>query len=259
MVIAKLPSGKLVGVKYKQIENSDSEYDYVMDEEFYANDILNKVNQLESGGIEIDEISNACEINLKCDEADVEDSITNRILAWKEEKFRWFQNELNMIDLDSKIIACLGLDKADPKKALEYLNTLLELNVEKLMLKKHPHIVEVVKRLRKYIGNVKEWNLTEEALEVFENDAKQIRSTAEAVYEKFRVRFTHFSSYFITYYICQFKQDIFQVAPEKPFWDEFNEIQKDFKYKTKNLTENEVYMLWHEPGKQELQFILRNV
>lgn len=188
MVIAKLPSGKLVGIRYKIIEDCDSEYDYVMDEEFYANDILNKVNQLELGAIDVEENSHMFETNLKFEEADVEDCLRSKILEWKEEKLKWLKNEMNMIDLDAKITACLGLDKAEPKEALEYLNVLLEINFEQLMLKKHSHIVEVVKRLRKYIGNVKEWNLSDDELETFENDAKQIRLTAESIYQKFKVR-----------------------------------------------------------------------
>lgn len=189
MVIAKLPDGKLVGIRYKRIEDCDTEYDYVMDEEFYANDILNKVNQLESGAVEVDEIPNLCETNLKFNEVDVEDAITSKILEWKEEKFKWFRNELTLINTDEYIVNCLGLDKADTKKALGHLKILLDLKVEKLMLKKHPHIVEVTKRLRKYVGNVKEWNLSEEASEIFETDAKQIRNTAEAIYERFKVKF----------------------------------------------------------------------
>lgn len=187
MVVAKAPSGKLVGIRYKLIEDCDSEYDYVMDEEFYANDLLNKVNQLELGTLDVEEHPHLFETNLKFDEADAEEHINDKIVEWKAEKLKWLRNELDMIDLDSKITASLGLDKAEPKQALEHLNALLDLPIESLMLKKHPHVVDVVKRLRKYIGNVKEWNVVGDALTDFENDAKQIRLIAESIYQKFKV------------------------------------------------------------------------
>lgn len=202
MVIAKLTDGKLVGIRYKTVEDSESEYDYVMDEEFYANDILNKVNQLESGAIDVDEIPNICETNLKFTETDVEDAITSKILEWKEEKVKWFRNELILINTDEYIVNCLGLDKADTKKALGHLNELLDLKIEPLMLKKHPHIVEVIKRLRKYVGNVAEWNLSEEASEIFEKDAKVIRNTAEAIYEKFKVKMS--KKLLKSFFFCKF-------------------------------------------------------
>lgn len=189
MVIAKLPSGKLVGINYKRIEDCKSEYEYVIQEEFYAQDLLNKVNQAESGAIDIEENSAMFVTNLKFDETDLEEYIKTKIFEWKEERFNLLKTECSLLDLDTKIKACCGLDKAEPKKALEYLNLLNDLNIESIMLKKHSHIVEMIKRLRKYIGNVQEWKLSDEALKIFEEDAKSIRVTAESIYQKFKVQF----------------------------------------------------------------------
>lgn len=56
------------------------------------------------------------------------------------------KTEASFVTLDGKIKACLALDKAQPKEALEHLEAMLKLKVEPLTLKKHPHVVDTVRR-----------------------------------------------------------------------------------------------------------------
>lgn len=55
--------------------------------------------------------------------------------------------EAQLLHLDAQIKSSLGLDQADTDKCLEAMDELLSLPLDPLMLKKHPHIVETVKRV----------------------------------------------------------------------------------------------------------------
>lgn len=55
------------------------------------------------------------------------------------------------------------------------------------MLKKNPNCVETMKRLRKYVGNTKAWNMPDEERIKFDFYAQQIRNKAEQIYNQFKV------------------------------------------------------------------------
>lgn len=183
-----MPSGKLVGIKYNRKNfKCTSEYVRAIHEEQQAIHALKQIEEIKKGELDFERNEDIYEFNLNFNESDVEEQTQNKILEWKEEKYEWFKLECNIVDLDAKIKGCLGLDKAEPKKALEYLNDMYMLDIKPLMLKKHAHVVDMVKRLRKYIGNVTEWNLTGDCLDIFKADATKIRTRAEELYQKFKV------------------------------------------------------------------------
>ena len=62
-----------------------------------------------------------------------------------------------------------------------------ELEVTPLMLKKHPFCVNTIKRLRHYVGNLKEWDMTETDKILFNLKAQELRNCAVAIYSKFKV------------------------------------------------------------------------
>lgn len=95
--------------------------------------------------------------------------------------------ESTLVELDAMIKTSLGLDKADPGKALNYLEQMMQLQIHPLMLKKHPHVVDMIKRLHRYIGNVKEWKLKDKELTDFQEKAEEIRKKAEVIYAQFKV------------------------------------------------------------------------
>lgn len=60
---------------------------------------------------------------------------------------RWLRIEAQLLQLDAQIKSSLGLDRADADKCLQAMDDILALSIDPLMLKKHPHIVETVKRV----------------------------------------------------------------------------------------------------------------
>lgn len=127
---------------------------------------------------------------LDISENDVHTAIKNRLLDGKMSKLHWLKIESNLLQYDSKIKAALALDKANPREALEYMQLMYKLDVDPLMLRKHPHVMDMVKRLRRYVGNVEEWDMRGDELQEFLKDAQVIRKKAEEVYLKFRVSFS---------------------------------------------------------------------
>lgn len=55
------------------------------------------------------------------------------------------------------------------------------------MLKKHPIVVETMKRLRRYVGNTKNWGFSDEQKEEFDEKAAKVRNLAESIYNSFKV------------------------------------------------------------------------
>lgn len=55
------------------------------------------------------------------------------------------------------------------------------------MLKKHPNVVETIKRIRRYVGNIKDWKFTDEERAVFNENAEKVRHLSDSIYNKFKV------------------------------------------------------------------------
>lgn len=56
------------------------------------------------------------------------------------------------------------------------------------MLKKHPNVVETIKRIRRYVGNVKDWQFTNEECSAFNENAAKVRDLSDSIYNKFKVK-----------------------------------------------------------------------
>lgn len=72
----------------------------------------------------------------------------------------------------------------------------LELKFTKFMLKKHPIVVETMKRLRRYVGNTKNWGFTDKQKEEFDEKAGKVRNLAESIYNSFKVGLLSKNFYF---------------------------------------------------------------
>lgn len=59
------------------------------------------------------------------------------------------RTEQHITFLDTQIRSSLGLDKANVDDCLEAMDQMLELQITPLMLKKHSHVVEAIKRVNK--------------------------------------------------------------------------------------------------------------
>lgn len=96
-------------------------------------------------------------------------------------------NEVNLLQYDVDIKSSLQLSSADTSRCIMVLEKYKNLDVTALMLKKNPQVAETIKRLRRYVGNTKEWNFTDEQRLDFNEKAAKIRKLAEIIYKNFKV------------------------------------------------------------------------
>lgn len=97
-------------------------------------------------------------------------------------------SEVNLLQYDVDIKSSLQLSSADTTKCIAVLEKYKHLEVTALMLKKNPQVAETIKRLRRYVGNTKEWNFTDEERVEFNDKAVKIRKLADTIYRNFKVK-----------------------------------------------------------------------
>ncbi|KAG5896441.1 hypothetical protein JTB14_022520 [Gonioctena quinquepunctata] len=208
----------------------ENEYERALYDESVATRVLEAKTKIFSGDTSIVNNHELFIPNIEQSTEDVKQTIFLREIEAKKARIDRLKMEADLVNLDAKIKNCLGLDKADPKEAIGYLEQMCEINFDDVMLKKHLHIVEMVRRLRKYVGNTKEWNMSEESLAEFSSQAEKVRAMAENAYAKFKnvVKLPDNSS---------------------SFFEGFTELVAHFRKDCKDLdlTEAEVFVLCTEP------------
>lgn len=166
----------------------------------------------------------------------IEQNKKTLLLDDKKERLAYLKTETQLLNLDVRIKSSLGLKHADPEACLNTLDEMLELKLSPLMLKKHPEVVETIKKLRKYVGNITAWNMTEEEKQIFTFKAANIRAKSEHVYNKIK--------------------SMFLVPYDKSFWEVFADELKEFNKQTECLASEEKYQLTLDPAalnKENLQ------
>lgn len=166
----------------------DNEYERALYDESVARRVLDAKLKVTSGDQTIINDNSAFINDIDMDADAVKKVIYLRDFEQKKARIARLKTEAEFTALDGKIKNCLGLDKADPKEALTHLEAMCDIDFDDIMLKKHTHVVEMVRRLRKYVGNTKEWNMSKESLSEFSSWAEKVRTKAEVVYNKFKVR-----------------------------------------------------------------------
>ncbi|XP_057668477.1 PC4 and SFRS1-interacting protein-like [Diorhabda carinulata] len=233
VLAVKFPSGAMGAIKLhlKWPLSFENEYECAIYDETVANRVLETKKKIESG--DDSKIVDNAEIiipNIERTEDEIKQSLYMKDIEAKKVRIERLNLEADLLGLDVKIKNCLGLDKADPKEAIRYLEEMCELNFDDIVLKKHLHIVEMVRRLRKYVGNTMEWNMNDESLNEFTKQAETIREMAEKVYAKFQntVKLPENSS---------------------GFFEGFTELVNQFRADCKELelTETEIFILCAEP------------
>ena len=184
--------------------------------------------QLESGEILPEQVKDCLDFNVHVPDEEKRLLAKDGALHRKTNKLRWLRIEAQLLQLDAQIKSNLGLDRANPDKCLQAMDDMLSLPIDPLMLKKHPHIVETVKRLRRYIGNLADWKLSEEEEATFKLKAEQIRQKAEHIYNKFKAMFT--------------------IPEGQSFWQSFSDQVVHFKELTKDMPEEKVFSLMSDPA-----------
>lgn len=187
----KLPSGTMGGIKLhtEWPLKFELEYNRALYDESVAIRVLEEKQKIEAGNSSIINDHQLFIPNIEMSSDDVTEILYQKDIEAKKARIDRLKVESELMGFDSKIKNCLGLDKADPKQAIGYLESIYKIDFDDLMLIKHPHVVEMVRRLRKYVGNTKEWNLSEKSLNEFCTDAEKVRAKAEQVYTKFKVSF----------------------------------------------------------------------
>ncbi|XP_044264709.1 uncharacterized protein LOC123011375 isoform X2 [Tribolium madens] len=225
-----LPSGKYAGLKLhkKWPLHFANEYECALYDSDTASRVLLLKDAVTSGEITPSSNPESFLDDFDLTETEIKRDAEMKLINSKYKRVERLRSESSLVELDAKIKNCLGLNKADPKKALEFLDSLLEINMDEIMLKKHSHVVEMIRRLRKYVGNVEEWNLTPEEFEIFKNDAQKVRTKADEIYKKFKS-------------VCKLP------AGSVNFWDGFNDIVRKFREDCIHLNNREVFVLCAEP------------
>lgn len=184
--------------------------------------------QLESGEILPEQVKDSLDFNVNVPEDEKRLLAKDGAVHRKTYKLRWLRIEAQLLQLDAQIKSNLGLDRANTDKCLEAMDEILALPIDPLMLKKHPHIVETVKRLRRYIGNLADWKLSKEEEAIFKQKAEQIRQKAEHIYNKFKAMFT--------------------IPEGQSFWQSFSDQVDHFKELTKDMSEEKMFSLMSDPA-----------
>lgn len=143
------------------------------------------------------------------------------------ESLELLKTEVQLLDSDCRIKSSLGLSRANCDECIRAMDEVLDLHLNALMLKKHPEVVDTVKKLRRYVGNLEKWKLTEEQEERFKEKAGVIRRKADHMYNKFKGMFT--------------------VPSGKSFIEVYNSEVSKFNSKISNLSVSEVYGMVKEP------------
>ncbi|XP_058058498.1 hepatoma-derived growth factor-related protein 2-like [Anopheles bellator] len=108
----------------------------------------------------------------------------------EKERVYFLKLEREIVQLNMEVKASVKLARADAERCVRLLEQYQKLEVTPIILLKHPNCVETMKRLRKYVGNAKAWNMPETEQVKFDFYAQQIRAKAEQIYNRFKTIFS---------------------------------------------------------------------
>ncbi|XP_050088918.1 PC4 and SFRS1-interacting protein-like [Anopheles aquasalis] len=145
----------------------------------------------------------------------------------ESERMFFLKLERELVELTLEIKSTVKLASADAERCVRLLDQYQKLKVTPTMLKKNPNCVETIKRLRKYVGNAKAWNMDDDEKSKFDIQAQQIRNKADQIYNQFRNMFPAHDS-------------------EISFWEAFRDILAKFDQATQHLSPEELYLLVDE-------------
>ncbi|KAG6799152.1 PC4 and SFRS1-interacting protein [Apis mellifera caucasica] len=230
VLLALTFAGEYVGIKLDmdKPKSFESEKARAQWEWSTARNAMKMKAQLESGEILPEQIKDYLDFNVHVPDEEKRLLAKDGALHRKTNKLRWLRIEAQLLQLDAQIKSNLGLDRAYPDKCLQAMDEMLSLPIDPLMLKKHPHIVGTVKRLRRYIGNLADWKLSDEEEAIFKQKAEQIRQKSEHIYNKFKAMFT--------------------IPEGQSFWQSFSDQVFHFKELTKDMPEEKVFSLMSDPA-----------
>lgn len=217
LLLAFIPPAKCIGIKldYQKPAMFDSPEAKRLWEEEALKEAEELKAKLEMGSIKVDEVRDRVVINPSRSKIhrEAKDRFTSEMIEQEDALIV----ERDFIQLSQQLRECLGLKRADVDRCLDILKQYKEFQLNKLMLLRNPDCVDSIRRLRRYIGNLKQWKLSEEEENAFKAKAEIIRYEAVMIYNNFK--------------------KIFGPNTSTHFWEEFcNQVQA-YKDNTKHINE----------------------
>lgn len=144
-------------------------------------------------------------------------------LRYNRERKEELKREGEFVEYSMALRRSLGLKKADADRCLEILEEFKKIEPTELMLLRNADVVEAIRRMRRYIGNISEWDLSKEDEAAFMEKAEKIREECVGIYDSYK--------------------RIFNYTNNKPFWIEYEKRVKLFNGLTSKISKDQFYNL----------------
>lgn len=217
LLLAYTQAGKCVGIKldYEKPETFADEAEKKLWEDNMRKECYNLKEKIELGLVKVDALKERVVLNPHRSRVHKEeaDRFTAEMIDQEDALFM----ERDFIRLSQDLRESLGLKRADIDRCLQLLDQYKDLDLNALMLKRNADCVDTIRRLRKYVGNLKQWNLTPEQEVDFNKKAEIIREKASKIYQNFKKMFI-------------FRED-------EHFWEQFCDMVDEFRRVTKHISE----------------------
>ncbi|KAH8388385.1 hypothetical protein KR093_005370 [Drosophila rubida] len=220
LLMVYMPTAKCLGIninykKPKSFENAAAEQAWMEKARKEANELKLK---LESGQIDAESMPERIVIEPVRNEIPKQEAV--RFIEELIEQEDALFMERDFIQASQQLRECLGLRRANVGRCLEILEQLKDIELNKLMLLRNPECVDIMRRLRRYVGNLELWKMDISDEQEFKEKAQIIRKVSTAIYDNFKTLFNP------------------EPEPEENFWVEFCEKVRIYKTYTKNINDN---------------------
>ncbi|EDW39310.1 GL14025 [Drosophila persimilis] len=219
LLMVYMPTAKCLGIdinynKPERFESAAAEQSWIDKSRNEAYDLKLK---LESGQLDPDSLPGRIIIEPTRNEIPKQEAarFIEEIIEHEDALFM----ERDFIQLSQQLRECLGLRRANVGKCLEILDQFKDVELTKLMLLRNPECVDIMRRLRRYVGNLDLWKMDYSDEVEFKEKAQIIRKVSSTIYDGFKSLFN-------------------SASEEDNFWMEFCEKVKIYKSYTKNVNEN---------------------
>lgn len=217
LLLAFVPPAKCVGIKldYGKPESFATPAERVKWEEKSRKEAGDLKEKLEIGQIKLDAVKDRVIVNPPRSKIhqDAANRFTNQMIEQEDALFV----ERDFIQMSQQLRESLGLKSADVNRCVELLKQYKDFELTQLMLLRNPDCVDIIRRLRRYVGNLKEWSLSAEEENEFRTKAEIIRNEAIVIYNNFK--------------------KIFKIPSDQQFWEPFCDQVKTYKECTKHISE----------------------
>ncbi|KAM8703921.1 hypothetical protein ACLKA7_008533 [Drosophila subpalustris] len=220
LLMVYMPTAKCLGINinYKKpnsFENAAAEQAWL---EKARKDAIDLKLKLESGQIDAESMPERIVIEPVRNEIPKQEAV--RFIEELIEQEDALFMERDFIQLSQQLRECLGLRRANVGRCLEILEQLKDIELNKLMLLRNPECVDIMRRLRRYVGNLELWKMDISDELEFKEKAQVIRKVSTAIYDGFKTLFNP------------------EPEPEENFWVEFCEKVRIYRNYTKNINDN---------------------